>query len=178
MRDIKAIEKAKELIKEFEGLSLKAYFCSAGIKTIGYGHVILKHDDINGSITIKKAEELLEEDILRADSCLYRNVRNIDLNYNQRAALISFIFNLGSGTFQSSTLRQKLLRGEYFDASNEFSRFIFARGKKLPGLIRRREAEKVLFNTPVITLEQKKSDFVIISYIKNIFKHVKAEIQS
>lgn len=178
MRDIKAIEKAKELIKEFEGLSLKPYFCSSGIKTIGYGHMILKYDDIKGRITIKKAEELLEEDILRADSCLYRNVRNVGLNYNQRAALISFIFNLGSGAFQSSTLRQKLLRGEYFDASNEFTRFVFARGKKLPGLIRRREAEKVLFNTPVITLEQKKSDFVIISYIKNIFKHVKAEIQS
>ena len=176
MRDIKAIEKARQLIKKFEGLSLKPYFCSAGIKTIGYGHVILKHDDIKGSITIKKAEELLEEDILRADSCLYRNVRNVDLNYNQRAALISFIFNLGSGTFQSSTLRQKLLRSEYFDASNEFPKFVFARGKKLVGLVRRREAEKALFNTPIDLPKQKNSDFVIISYIKNIFKHVKAEV--
>ena len=176
MADIKAIEKAKELIKEFEGLSLKPYFCPAGLKTIGYGHVIGKHDNITGSITDKEAEELLEEDILRADSCLYRNARNIVLNCNQRAALISFIFNLGGGAFQSSTLRQKLLRGEYFDAANEITRFVFAGGKKLPGLARRREAEKALFNTPVDLIEKKRLGFVIISYVKNIFRHVKAEV--
>jgi lysozyme len=176
MRDTKAIEKARELIKEFEGLSLKPYFCPAGLKTIGYGHVIGKHDNITDDITIERAEDLLEEDILRADSCLYRNARSVDLNHNQRAALISFIFNLGGGVFQSSTLRQKLLRGEYFDAANEISRFVFAGGRKLPGLVRRRAAEKALFNTPVDLVEQKRLGFVIISYVKNIFRHVKAEV--
>ena len=65
MRDIKAIEKARELIKEFEGLSLKPYFCPAGLKTIGYGHVIGKHDNITDDITIERAEELLEPKLVR-----------------------------------------------------------------------------------------------------------------
>lgn len=99
MADIKAMEKAKELIKEFEGLSLKPYFCPAGLKTIGYGHVIGKHDNVTGSITDKEAEELLEEDILRADSCLL-GMQNVVLNYNQRAALISFILTWAAVLFR------------------------------------------------------------------------------
>lgn len=148
--DIKAIRRAKKLIKHFEGLRLKPYYCSAGVKTIGWGHVIRSSDSIIGEITIERAEELLEQDIAKADSCLLRNTRGIELNSNQRAALISFIFNLGSGNFQSSTLRQKLLRGEYDQAALEFERFVYAGGRKLRGLERRRLAERELFETPEV----------------------------
>ena len=106
--DIEAIKKAKSLIKGFEGLKLDAYKCSAGVKTIGFGHAIKKSDNIPDSITLEKAEELLDKDIQNADSCLFRNTLDIPLNYNQRAALISFIFNLGGGAFQSSTLKGNL----------------------------------------------------------------------
>ena len=174
--DIKVRNKAKELIKEFEGLSLTRYRCSAGVSTIGFGHAIKPGEAIGNTILKKKAEELLEEDIDIAYSCLVRNIKKVELNVNQQAALISFIFNLGSGTFQSSTLRQKLLRGEYVDASKEISKFVYAGGRKLNGLVRRREAEKVLFDTPIHFYKQKNNSIGIISYIKSIFKHVKAEV--
>jgi lysozyme len=130
-------------------LKLKAYYCSAGVKTVGWGHVILKRDNIEDSITLERAKELLEQDVANADSCLFRNTMGVFLNHNQRAALISFIFNLGGGAFQSSTLRQKLLRSEYGLAANEFKRWVHAGGVKLRGLERRRIAEQDLFETPV-----------------------------
>ncbi len=140
---------AASFIKQFEGLSLKAYYCRSGFKTIGWGHVINSSDDIGKTITIEKAEELLKQDILKAKHCLYRNTKTVELNFNQITALISFIFNLGSGAFQSSTLRQKLLRYEYGLAALEFNKWVYARGRKLKGLQRRRAAEKNLFQMQV-----------------------------
>ena len=172
--DIKAYEKATSLIKKFEGLELEAYYCSADVRTIGWGHVIKASDNIENSITLKKAKELLEQDILEADSCLYRNTRGVELNYNQRASLISFIFNLGSGSFQSSSLRQKLLRSEYGLAANEFERWIYAGGKKSNGLLRRRIAEKELFETPVESEIIYPSVSILSKFRNYIFGHVQA----
>jgi lysozyme len=170
--DIKAIRKAKKLIKHFEGLRLKPYYCSASVKTIGWGHVILSSDSIIGEITIERAEELLEQDIAKANSCLCRNLRALELNSNQRAALISFIFNLGSGNFQSSTLRQKLLRGEYEEVALEFERFVYAGGRKLEGLKRRRIAERELFETPEIERRVVQSEIGIFAKLRYfLFDH-------
>lgn len=72
---------------------------------------------------------------------------------DQGDALVSFTFNLGSGALQRSTLRRKLNRQEYRLAAKEFSRWVWAGGKKLKGLIRRRQAEAELFNTISQTLE-------------------------
>ncbi|WP_375333932.1 lysozyme [Candidatus Tisiphia endosymbiont of Xenochironomus xenolabis] len=66
-------------------------------------------------------------------------------NYSQEGALISFVFNCGAGAFQASSLRQKLLRGEYLSAADEFPKWVYARGVKLKGLVRRRLVEREIF---------------------------------
>jgi lysozyme len=138
---------AGDLIKNFEGLSLSPYYCLGGRKTIGYGHVLRKDEEqypLNLQITQKRAEELLEQDIVGARIALRKHCK-APLSARQEAALISFIFNCGSGAFQASALRQKLERGEYLLASNEFPRWVYAGGVKLAGLIKRREVERKIF---------------------------------
>lgn len=134
-------ENAKQLIRQYEGLYLKAYKCPAGILTIGYGHVLLKNEPI--TITKEQAETYLNADIIKAVAGL-RFVK-VPLNENQRSALISFIFNLGAGAFSTSTLLRLINKKDYVGASNQFGRWTKANGKVLPGLVRRREAERKLF---------------------------------
>lgn len=133
-----------DLIKRYEGYRATAYICPAGVLTIGYGHtgagVRL------GTITEQQAEELLRADLRVAERAVLRLI-NVPLTDNQYAALVSFVFNLGSGALQRSTLRQKLNRGEYDAAAQEFHKWIFAGGKRLRGLVRRRAEESELFQT-------------------------------
>jgi|GEM_PF-2173801 len=137
---------AKDIIKQFEGLRLTAYHCPAGLKTIGYGYVIKPHEQkrLGSIITEKEAERLLEQDVLQAKSALLRNC-SIYLTPNQKAALISFIFNCGAAAFQASTLRQKLNLGEYLAASDELLKWVNCKGVKLKGLIKRRTLERAVF---------------------------------
>jgi lysozyme len=138
---------AGDLIKNFEGLSLSPYYCLGGRKTIGYGHVLRKGEEqypLNLQITQKQAEELLKQDIEGARAALRKHCR-VPLSARQEAALISFIFNCGSGAFQASAMRQKLERGEYLLAAEEFPRWVYAGGVKLAGLIKRREVERKIF---------------------------------
>lgn len=133
-----------ELIKHFEGLRLAAYKCSAGVWTIGYGHTGgVNPGDIIDEIT---AESLLRKDVAVSESAVSRLV-SVPLNQHQFDALVSFVFNLGAGNFRTSTLLKKLNAGDYSGAADEFSRWINAGGKPLPGLARRREAERLLFLT-------------------------------
>jgi lysozyme len=73
-----------------------------------------------------------------------RHIR-VPLEDGQFNALCSFVFNLGSGALQSSTLRRKINRGDYIGAANEFPRWVYAGGRKLKGLVRRREHERLMF---------------------------------
>ena len=85
--DIEANKKAKEMIKRFEGLKFQAYYCSANVRTIGWGgwgHVIRSDDNIEDSITLQKAEELLAQEA-NADNCLFRNALDLHLNHNKKA---------------------------------------------------------------------------------------------
>lgn len=133
-----------ELIKAHEGYSEVRYICPAGLPTIGYGHtgagVKL------GRVTREQAEALLRSDVREAERAVLRLI-NVPLTNNQYAALVSFTFNLGSGALQRSTLRSKLNRAEYDGAANEFGKWVFAGGKRLKGLVNRREAERQLFNS-------------------------------
>lgn len=133
------------LIKEFEGLSLGAYLCSAGVLTIGYGHTggVQKGD----RITEKKAEELLQDDLKKFENGVLRLVR-VSLNQNQFDALVSFAFNLGVGNLGKSTLLRKLNDRDFKGAAAEFVRWNKAGGRELEGLTRRRNAEAELFSTP------------------------------
>jgi len=133
----------KKLIQEFEGLSLVAYKCPAGKLTIGYGHT---GADVTKDlvITATKAGEILEADIARF-AFKIRPLIKYPINDNQFSALLSFAYNLGAGALAGSTLLKKLNSGDVKGAATEFGRWVFCGKDKLPGLVRRRAAEKALF---------------------------------
>ncbi|MGC0823054.1 lysozyme [Pantoea agglomerans] len=132
------------LVKRFEGLELKAYRDSVGILTIGYGHThAVKAGDI---ITGEQADAFLREDLQVAELTVNTNVK-VKLTQGQFDALVSFVFNLGSGNFVKSTLIKKLNAGDYAGAADEFGKWVNAGGKKLPGLVKRRAAEREVFLT-------------------------------
>lgn len=132
-----------KLIREFEGLELKAYKCPAGVLTIGYGHT--KAVTAGMVITESKAEELLREDLKWVEETINSKVV-VGLTQNQYDALASFIYNVGSGAFAKSTLLRKLNAEDFVGASAEFKRWNKAGGKVLKGLVRRRKAEQELFD--------------------------------
>ncbi|MDQ9128540.1 lysozyme [Serratia fonticola] len=130
------------LIKHFEGLRLQAYQCSARAWTVGYGHTVgVRPNDV---ITEGEADNFLRQDIANSEQVVNMNV-HVPLTQNQFDALVSFVFNLGIGSFLASTLIKKLNSGDYGGSAEEFLRWIHVNGKKIPGLVRRREAEKSLF---------------------------------
>lgn len=139
---MKTGEKGLELIKHFEGLRLRAYQCSAHVWTIGYGHTagVLPGDEIS----TEQADDFLKQDIAESERSVGRYV-TVPLRQCQFDALVSFTFNLGSGNLRTSTLLKKLNNGDYAGAAGEFLRWVNAGGKRLPGLVLRREAEKALF---------------------------------
>ncbi len=138
-----ASKEAISLIKDFEGLRLKGYLCPAGIRTIGYGHVLAVNETFD-NIDALEAEELLFQDILKAEAIVSRNIK-IDLNQGQFDALISFTFNLGAASLQRSTMRQKINRHEHEEIPKELMRWIYAGGRMLSGLVRRRGAEAEMY---------------------------------
>jgi lysozyme len=135
-------DKGIALIKEFEGLSLKAYKCPGNIWTIGYGHTRTVTPDL--VITKERAEELLLEDLEFSEDSVRKLVR-VPLTSNQFSALVSFVYNLGETQFRSSTLLKMLNDRDYSGASVQFLRWVYSNKKKLNGLVRRREAEMRLF---------------------------------
>jgi lysozyme len=139
---MKTSPKGIALIKDFEGLRLGAYLCSAGVLTIGYGHTGgVKEGDL---ITEQKAEQLLQDDLKKFENGVLRLVR-VPLTQNQFDALVSFAFNLGVGNLGKSTLLKMLNDRDYKGAAGQFIRWNKAAGKELAGLTRRRLAESALF---------------------------------
>lgn len=139
---MKTSPKGIALIKEFEGLRLKAYKCPGGVWTIGYGHTAgVKPGMV---ITEAQAEEYLKADLIAFER--YLNGLGLALNQNQFDALVSFIYNVGTGNFSSSTLLRKV-RANPQDNSimDEFLRWIYSKGRVLPGLQRRRLREMKLY---------------------------------
>ena len=139
---MKTSESGVELVKSHEGLRLKAYLCPAGVWTIGYGHTRTAKQGM--VITAEKAEDLLLEDLVEAESAVSSLV-DVPLSQGQFDALVSFVFNLGSGNLKASTLRRKLNACDYSGAAVEFGRWVYSSGKKLGGLIKRRAEERALF---------------------------------
>ncbi len=136
-----------DLIKRFEGFRPTVYICPAGWPTIGYGHVVREseRERFSAGIDEKAAEELLRRDVETAEKAVLRLI-HAPLSDGQFAALVSFVFNLGAGSLQRSTLRRKINRGEHESVPAEFRRWVWAGGRKLKGLMRRRAAEAALFN--------------------------------
>ena len=132
-----------DLIKRFEGLRLKVYTCPAGVKTIGYGHTAgVTMDTL--PITEEQAEAFLVEDLKKFERGVLSTVK-VPLTQGQFDALVSFAFNLGLGALQGSTLLKRLNAVQ--PCADQFERWIFANGVAMPGLRRRREAERRLFES-------------------------------
>ena len=133
-----------DLIKEFEGLRLEAYQCSAHLWTIGYGHT--KGVYKGQKITKEQAEAFLLDDLQVAQNAIDRLVK-VPLNENEYAALVCFVFNVGVGNFYGSTLLKLLNRGFYDQVPMQLMRWNKVNGEVNGGLSRRRSAEAKLWNT-------------------------------
>jgi lysozyme len=146
MTDIKRIGKAGlDLIKEFEGLKLRAYLCPAKVWTIGYGSTG-PHVTAGKVITNVEAEDLLKDDLDRFEKAVTRLV-TVGLTQNQYDALVSFAFNVGSSALERSTLLKRVNAKRFDDVSAEFAKWNRAGGRPLAGLTRRRAAEAALFKS-------------------------------
>ena len=131
------------LIKHFEGCELKAYRCAANVLTIGYGSTKGVTEDME--ITQEGAEELLQEEMHEYEGYINDMVK-VPLEQHQFDAMVSWVFNLGSGNLSSSTLLKKLNNSKYDEVPEQIKRWNKAGGKVLEGLVRRREAEALLFS--------------------------------
>lgn len=139
---MKASIDAYELIKQFEGLRLEAYLCPAGIWTIGYGHT--SGVSPNSFITIQEADEYLHRDVATIEMQL--NKLNLSLRQCQWDAIVSFVFNVGIGNFKSSTLLAKIrINPDDNSIIDEFLRWVYANGKVMRGLQKRRLTEMKLY---------------------------------
>ncbi len=133
---------ASDFVKQFEGRELKAYRCSAGVWTIGYGHTkgVSEGDEISPA----EAEQLLVEDLTAIATDLSRLV-NVPVSEGQYIALLSLAFNVGASAIKKSTLLFHLNHKRYDEAAEEFDKWIYAGGKPSEGLKRRRATERKLF---------------------------------
>ena len=161
-----------DLMHQFEGCRNKPYLCPAHIWTIGYGHVLyqeqirlpmmrpegkttadiamirkempLKPED-SRVWSKKEIEELFEADVASFERGVLRLVPGVVGRQGSFDALVSISFNFGLGNLQRSTIRMKANRGDWEGAAEAFMVWTKGGGKELPGLVRRRKAEKALF---------------------------------
>lgn len=138
---MKPSELVKAQIKAFEGCSLTAYMCPAGVLTIGYGHT--GSDVTSGqNITQSEADALFETDLDRFCRGINSAIGTSNLRQCQYDAVVSLAYNIGVGNFMKSTLLKKIKSNpDNPSIRDEFRKWRYAGGKELPGLVRRREWE-------------------------------------
>ena len=158
-----------DLMHRFEGCRNKPYLCPAHIWTIGYGHVLYQEQirlpmtSVNGQPgTMVRKEfplkpedsrvwskdeinQLFDADVATFERGVFRLVPGCAGRQGAFDAMVSFAFNAGLGNLQRSTIRMKANRGDWEGAAEAFMAWTKGGGKVLPGLVRRREAEKALF---------------------------------
>jgi lysozyme len=156
---MKVSNKALEVIRHHEGVRTKPYQCPALLWTIGVGHVIDPNharvplaerkalpipDGWNRTITMGEVDDILKRDLANFERGVERFCP-VPLTQGQFDALVSFSFNVGLGTLQRSTLRQKVLRGDMEGAAEELLKYTIGGGKVLKGLVNRRNDERAMF---------------------------------
>lgn len=152
----------------YEGFRNRPYLCPAHIWTIGYGHVLYQDqirlpmvrnekyqgpirkeyallDQDNRTWSNEEIEELFRQDVASFERGVLRLVPGIDGRQGAFDALVSFAFNAGLGNLQRSTIRIKANRGDMEGAADAFMQWTKGGGKVLPGLVKRRQAERALF---------------------------------
>nr|WP_240636208.1 lysozyme [Caldimonas tepidiphila] len=143
-----AVEVAAELCRRFEGFYPRPYLCPAGVPTIGYGathyldgrRVRLTDPPISRETAERLLLRQLERTYLPAVLRLCPEVRDV----RRLAALVDFCFNLGAGNLQASTLRRRVNADQWDQVPVELRKWVYAAGRRLRGLVLRREAEVVL----------------------------------
>lgn len=133
-----------KLIKYFEGYSSTKYVCVGGYSTIGYGHK-LKQSESYEVVDILQAENILNQDLIE----VCRGINSMTypkLLQNQYDAIVSFVFNLGLGAYQRSTLRAKINREEHDLIPHELKKWVYVGAKKSRGLIKRRYIESLIYS--------------------------------
>jgi len=139
------------LIKHHEGVRNRPYRCPANLFTVGVGHLIGDGKSLpeswNRTFTNEEIDGLLKSDLKRFEFGISKMLPNVPLRQCEFDCLVSFAFNLGLGTFQRSTLRQALLRGDKKAAMESLVKYCRAGGKILKGLQTRRLDEKALFES-------------------------------
>lgn len=138
------------LICDFEGFFPRPYNDPVGHATIAYGHLIHRGNVTAadrahwGTLTEKEGAALLARDLASYEQAV-RDAVKVPINQNQFDALTSFAYNVGTGALRSSTLMRRLNAGDKAGAADEFLKWDRADGQRLPGLTRRRKAERALF---------------------------------
>lgn len=141
------------LIKKYEGFKPVVYLCPAGYKTIGYGHKLKEGETFENELSVEEAEELLLEDLDASEKVVQNLNEKVPLSSWQYDALVSFVFNVGAGNFENSSLYNKLLNHDFVGAASEFPRWCYITVKKdgkqckigSQGLLNRRIAEMQFF---------------------------------
>lgn len=142
-----------DLIKSFEGCRYLAYQDSGGVWSIGYGHTLGVYAGM--TITPAQAEQFLTDDLVQFGDYVNGYV-TVPLTQDQFDALVSFTYNLGPGTLYHSDLLSFLNAGQYDAAADALLEYDHADGVVVPGLARRRAAERALFlKQPKLTLLDK-----------------------
>lgn len=132
---------ASAVVTHFEGLRSKTYLDPVGIPTICYGHTATA---VIGQVRSgDECQQLLDSDLTVAISAVDSLVK-VPLPVERRAALVSFVYNVGQGKLAGSTLLRKLNDGDVAGACAEFDLWVFAGGVKLNGLVARRAEEREL----------------------------------
>lgn len=139
--------KGLSLIKSYEGFRAQAYMDTGNVPTIGYGTT--KGVRIGQTVTKAEAEAYLLRDVQSAEATVTKSV-TVKLTQDQFDALVCFVYNVGSGSFRSSTLLSLLNQKMYSTVSTQLKRWDKDNGRVIAGLTRRRAAEGVLFDTGVV----------------------------
>ncbi len=154
---MKTSKQGRDIIRNYEGVVLHPYICPGGYMTIGVGHMLTKSELHSGKINIGDESVIWQKGLThkQADTLLAKDLEEVErqvdamvsapLTQGQFDALVSFVFNVGPGAFANSTLRKLVNLRRYSEVPGQFRRWVFAGGKKLPGLAKRREAEIFLW---------------------------------
>ncbi|MEL7611313.1 lysozyme [Vreelandella titanicae] len=136
-----ALSIATAVVSYYEGYQPTAYRDPVGVPTICFGHTATAR--MGQTLSQERCTQLLQADLGHAFSAVDRRAQ-VDLPPPTRAALASFVYNVGEGAFARSTLLRKLNAGDLRGACHELSRWVYAGGRKLNGLVKRRATEREL----------------------------------